>query len=123
MARKKSSSKKKKSGRKSDFSGKRLLLLQSFAPEWQQSVDASTQSDFYSEITRTAIKYWGYQDNYSQQRVDDTIEDEDEPTEYTLADEDDDDDLSEEEIERRATIYSKLRTVSRKYILTFSKIY
>jgi len=54
------------------------------------------------------------------------IEDEDDRTEYTLADEDNNNnnvDLSEEEIERWGTIYTKLRTVSRKYILIFSKIY
>jgi len=124
MPRKKSSGKKAR-GRKSDFTGKRLRLLQAFAPQWQQSIDANTQSDFYNKVTRIAIKYWGYQDNYSQELVDDTI-DEDEPVEYSLeAEEDGDDDgdgdeLSEEEVDRRAKIYTKLRAVSGENILTCS---
>ncbi len=111
MSRSKSAGKKKKTGRKPDFTGKRLALLQSFAPQWQQAADANTKGDFYNKITSLAIRLWGYCDNYSQQEVDDT--EEDEPVQYSLEYDDDDegDDLDTEESERQKTIYNKLRTV------------
>jgi hypothetical protein len=116
MTRRKPQGKKQKTGRKPDFIGKRLQLLQAFAPQWQQAVDADTKGDFYNKITRTAIKYWGYQDDYSKQQVVD--DDDDEPMEFNMDcnEEDEDEDLTAEECERRQKIFGKLRTVS----LTFN---
>jgi hypothetical protein len=115
MTRRKTVGKKKSAGRKPDFTGRRLLFLQAFAPQWQQSVDADKQSDFYNKITSKAIKIWGYHDNYNQDLIDDDQDDDDdEPIDTTLEhnDDDDDDDLDAEEVDRRQKIYSKLRTVS-----------
>jgi hypothetical protein len=114
MTRRKTAGKKKSAGRKPDFTGRRLLFLQAFAPQWQQSVDADKQSDFYNKITNKAIKTWGYHNNYNQDLIDDN-QDNDEPIDVTLEhkdDDDDDDDLDAEEVDRRQKIYSKLRTVS-----------
>lgn len=124
--RRKTVGKKKSAGRKPDFTGRQLLFLQAFPPQWQQSINADKQSDFYNKITSKAIKIWGYHDNYNQDLIDDDQDNDDNEPINTTLEHDDDDDLDAEEVDRRQKIYSKLRTVSqirRLTCLTFADNY
>jgi hypothetical protein len=102
MPRKKSKGAKKPAGRKNDFVGSKLRLLENFADHWRQAQDCKKPSEFYSKITTLAVRQWGYHTDYSAlPDEEDAEEDEDLPCEFSLLDNKDDSEeiLTDEEVE------------------------
>lgn len=105
---------KRRPGRKGNFAGKRLELLESFVPKWEKARSNRTTGDFWATVNAAYWKTFHW-------RL--------EPTEEPSSEASVDEDLSEEDLKAKAAKITLVESVSflsfhfffRKLKFTFSK--
>lgn len=99
-------SKKRKPGRRGNFHGQHLRLLESFLPEWEKARQNRTTGDFWSTVISAYWNKFDWRLPRDEDTSDDIPEDEDPPGDVPV-----DDNLTEEELQQKAATIRLVETV------------